>query len=61
MYTAGCAPIDYLYVWGELNMFLSHSLNYIDYPDLKINNFIIDRVDDFNFLDLNISSDLKCH
>ena len=61
MYTAGCAPMDYLYMWGKLNMFLSHSLKNIDYPDLKINNFIIDRVDDFNFLDLNIYSDLKWH
>ena len=76
MYTAGCAPIDYLYMWGKLNMFLSHSLNYIDYPDLKINNFIIDRVADFNLqnkincqlslvprakLTVNISSDLKWH
>ena len=59
MYTAGCTSKDYLYMWGKLNMFLSHSLNYIDYPDLKINNFIIDRVADFNLLDLNIFSDLK--
>ena len=31
------------------------------YPDLKINNIIIDRVAQFNFLGLIISSDLKWH
>ena len=31
------------------------------YLDLKINNIIIDRVADFNFLSLIISSDLKRH
>ena len=31
------------------------------YPDLKINNIIIDRVAQFNFLGLTISSDLKWH
>ena len=31
------------------------------YPDLKINNIIIDRVAQFNFLGFIISSDLKWH
>ena len=31
------------------------------YPDLEINNIIIDRVAQFNFLGLIISSDLKWH
>ena len=33
--------------------------SYLDYPDLKINNIRIDRVSEFNFLSLIISSDLK--
>ena len=31
----------------------------VAYPELKINNFIIDRVTEFNFLGLIISSNMK--
>ena len=49
-------------MWRKLNMFLFTQLKKtVIYPDLKINNIIIDRVAQFNFLGLIISSDLKWH
>ena len=42
-------------------MFLFTQLKNSNLSGSQINNIIIDRVADFNFLDLVISSDLKWH
>ena len=49
-------------MWRKLNnIYVSFhtAKKTVIYPDLKINNIIIDSVDQFNFLGLIISSDLK--
>ena len=49
-------------MWGKLNNVSFHTAQKtVMYPDLKINNIIIDKVADFNCLGLIISSDLKWH
>ena len=49
-------------MWGKLNNVSFHTAQKtVMYPDLKINNNIINRVADFNSLGRITSSDLKWH
>ena len=48
-YTDGCVPTNYP----------NKAQRIVAYPELKINNFILDRVTEFNVLGLIISSNMK--
>ena len=45
--------------WQEMFACFHTAQRIVAYPELKINNFIIDSVTEFNFLGLIISSNMK--